>query len=259
MANQLLKKIVITGKIKAVTGLMVGASQNGMTIGGTNREVIRDPITREPYLPGSSLKGKMRSLVELLNGEFGPAINASKEPIAAGPSTNPDHLSAQLFGYIPKDDPDKSEKLNPNDRPYQRPSRLIVRDARLTPDSITDLGRTELLFTEVKTENAINRITSQATPRNFERVPAGAVFKLGMVLNVFEGDDEAELLRTLGQALRLVQDDYVGGGGSRGNGQISISLDTCVERNAAYYRTNAGETDRTAELAALLRYDGQKG
>ena len=242
MTHALRKKIILSGTLTARTGLMIGASQNGMTIGGTNREVIRNPVSGEPYIPGSSLKGKMRSLFELAEDELGPNIGSTEpKEIQAGPSTSPAHKSARLFGYIPKDDNEKSGKLDDQNRPYQRPSRLIVRDAHLS--NAADLQKTTLLYTEVKTENAINRITAQATPRNFERVPAGATFAFELVLNVFEGDDEAELLACTRQALRLLQDDYLGGGGSRGNGQVSFKFEKMVERTVAFYR---GQEDEKA-------------
>ena len=124
MTTALLKKIIISGTIEAKTGLMIGASQNGMTIGGTNREVIRNPISGEPYIPGSSLKGKMRSLFELAEGEFGKNVGNNEGVADAGPSNNPAHKAARLFGYIPKDESsEKSGKQDEQGRPYQRPSR----------------------------------------------------------------------------------------------------------------------------------------
>ena len=85
-----------------------------------------------------------------------------------------------------------------------------------------DFSKTDLPYTESKTEVAINRVTSKATPRTFERVPAGAKFKLNMVLNIFEGENETDLKATLEQAINLLQDDYLGGHGSRGYGQVEI-------------------------------------
>ena len=250
MTTALLKKIIISGTIEAKTGLMIGASQNGMTIGGTNREVIRNPISGQPYIPGSSLKGKMRSLFELAEGEFGKNVGNNESVVDAGPSNNPAHKAARLFGYIPKDESsEKSGKTDEKGRPYQRPSRLIVRDAHLT--NAEALQKTDLLFTEVKTENSINRITSQATPRNFERVPAGAKFGFELVLNIFENDDEAELLSCTRQALRLLQDDYLGGGGSRGNGQVAFTIAKVSERTIAYYQGKEHETSRDLADFAL--------
>jgi CRISPR-associated protein Csm3 len=82
-----------------------------------------------------------------------------------------------------------------------------------------------LPYTESKTEVAIDRVTSKANPRTFERVPAGAKFKLELVLNVFKDEDEKSLKATLNQAIKLLEDDYLGGHGSRGYGQVKIELE----------------------------------
>jgi CRISPR-associated protein Csm3 len=103
-------------------------------------------------------------------------------------------------------------------------SRLIVRDADLDIKS-ADFSNTDLPYTESKTEVAIDRVTAKANPRTFERVPAGAKFKLNMVLNIFEGENENALKATLKQAIALLHDDYLGGHGSRGYGQVKIELD----------------------------------
>lgn len=100
------------------------------------------------------------------------------------------------------------------------PSRLIVRDAELINGD--EIMNTDLPYTESKTEVAINRITAKATPRTFERVPAGAKFKLNMVLNIFDDDNEESLKQTLEQAVKLLEDDYLGGCGSRGYGHVKF-------------------------------------
>jgi CRISPR-associated protein Csm3 len=106
-----------------------------------------------------------------------------------------------------------------------KPSRLIVRDAELDIKAC-DFSNTDLPYTESKTEVAIDRVTAKANPRTFERVPAGAKFNLNMVLNIFEGEDEEALKATLDQAIELLQDDYLGGHGSRGYGQVEIKIDS---------------------------------
>ena len=93
---------------------------------------------------------------------------------------------------------------------------------------------TDLPYTESKTEVAIDRITAKANPRTFERVPAGAQFKLNMVLNIFEGENEQRLKETLKLAIRLLQDDYLGGHGSRGYGQVEIKLNPEEGRTETY-------------------------
>lgn len=221
MSTKLLKKIIISGRVIAETGLMIGASTSAFEIGGTDRQVIRNPINKLPYIPGSSLKGKMRSLFELKYGTLSTTNNTY------GPTHNPKHVAAQLFGHI--------KHRDDNNNSSQKPSRIIVRDGQLkNPEAFS--GKTELMYTEVKAENSIDRLTAAANPRFFERVPKGAEFELEMIINVFSNDlDGEKYLDYALEALRLVQDDYLGGGGSRGNGQISFKIDAIYERDGDFY------------------------
>jgi len=207
MSKKLNKKIIFTGTITLKTGLHIGGTNAALNIGGPDKFVVRNPITNIPYIPGSSLKGKMRSLIELYHGCA--SINQRGD---ANASEDPNSISGQLFGTAGKEDSKK------------RASRLIVRDAELIIDSC-DFSNTDLPYTESKTEVCIDRITAKANPRTFERVPAGAQFKLNLVLNIFEGENESELKKTLKQAIQLLHDDYLGGHGSRGYGQVEIILD----------------------------------
>jgi len=231
--HQLDKKIIIKGKIIAETGLMIGSNNAAMDIGGTDKQVIRNPINSIPYIPGSSLKGKMRSQFEISRGQVGEK---------GGPSQNPKHESARLFGHI-----------NRNEEKKQQPSRLIVRDGEMTNTDV--FSNTELLYTEVKAENTINRITAEANPRFFERVPAGAAFEMNMALNIFKSDEDGDkLLDYVYEALQLVQDDYLGGGGSRGNGQISFKIEKVIERYPSYYQNLPdSEKDITDAVPAALK------
>lgn len=197
-AIKLEKKIIYTGVITLKTGLHIGGTNAALNIGGPDKFVVRNPINNIPYIPGSSLKGKMRSLVEIANGE----TNGGK------PTNNPNSKAGALFGIS-------------GDSDNSKPSRLIVRDAELDINAC-DFSNTDLPYTESKTEVAIDRVTAKANPRTFERVPAGAKFKLNMVLNVFEGEDESELKATLKEAIQLLEDDYLGGHGSRGYGQVKF-------------------------------------
>ena len=204
---KLIKKIIYTGTITLKTGLHIGGTNAALNIGGPDKFVVRNPINNVPYIPGSSLKGKMRALVELSKGCV--SVNNKGEARA---SEDPDSISGRLFGVA-------TGKSN------NRPSRLIVRDAELDLSEPELFANTDLPYTESKTEVAIDRVTAKANPRTIERVPAGAKFKLNMVLNIFEDEDEMQLKETLNLALRLLQDDYLGGHGSRGYGQVSIELD----------------------------------
>ena len=197
---KLKNKIIYTGTIVLKTGLHIGGTNTALNIGGPDKFVVRNPITQLPYIPGSSLKGKMRSLIELAYGE------TNNGSVTKDPNTK----AGKLFGLS-------------SDIENGHPSRIIVRDGELKNPE--ELSNTDLLYTESKTEVTINRITAKANPRTFERVPAGAKFNLEMVLNVFDGDNEDELKSTIKKAIELLEDDYLGGNGSRGYGQVKIILD----------------------------------
>jgi CRISPR-associated protein Csm3 len=239
MTHKLNKKIIIKGEIIAESGIMVGGSSSAFEIGGTDKQVIRNPINKKPYIPGSSLKGKMRSLLELNQG----TISADRRG-NFGPTHDPKHIAAQLFGHI--------KNREQNDNKSQQASRIIVRDAELTNEE--EFNDTELLYTEVKAENSIDRITSAANPRFFERVPKGAKFELNIVINVFSHDIKGrDFLKYTFDSLKLVQDDYLGGGGSRGNGQIRFAISSVVERSAAYYTEDAAENDISSQIPSELK------
>jgi CRISPR-associated protein Csm3 len=237
---QLTKKILIKGEIEALSGLLIGGSNTAMGIGGPDKMVIRNPITNEPYVPGSTLKGKMRSLLEISYG-FIKDVNMGK--VKFGPSDDPNHVTTVLFG---------SARIEG----HQRPSRIILRDGKLLNGN--DFGdRTDLPFTESKVEVVIDRITSAAMPRTFERVPAGAKFELDIVLNIFTGDnkDEQELLTHTLRGLQMIQDDYIGGSGSRGSGRVKFSIKSITERGVDYYHTGnaAAERKRNDEIPEDLK------
>ena len=203
MSAKLIKKILYTGTITLKTGLHIGGTNTALNIGGPDNFVVRNPLNKKPYIPGSSLKGKLRSLLELAYGEIGRK---------GGACENPDSRSGQLFGVAANNG--------------GRPSRLIVRDCEMIINEKNEelFRNTDLLYTESKTEANIDRVTSAANPRTYERVPAGAQFELNMVLNVFDTDDEAELKKLLDQAIALLHDDYLGGSGSRGYGQVLLEF-----------------------------------
>ncbi len=228
-----LGKVIIKGMLHCETGLHIGASKENLEIGAIDSPVIRDPITREPYIPGSSLKGKMRSLLEKIITEV--EVQKEKYPIfpnrPGGSGTNrhecndwePDDTKTfpgsrycpicRLFGST------KGKKDGKN-----WPARLIVRDAFLTKDSRQKLEEidTGLLYTEWKWENSLDRVTAAANPRQLERVPRGTEFKFEMAYTVESKDDLEEDLKNIKTALELLEMDYLGGHGSRGYGQVEI-------------------------------------
>ncbi len=232
---KLLGRVVITGEILAKTGLHIGGSPGALAIGNVDLPVIRDERTNQPYIPGSSLKGKMRSLSEKLTGapqnttiHKGKADGSGKVELHTAKSKEEyvTYWVNPLFGIMG----DAGEWMT-------APNRLIVRDVPLHDSSRDELlnTKTDLPFTEVKWEAAIDRVTSAATPRQIERVPAGAVFgPMELVMSLF-GSEDVALLGHLLTALQLVEDDYLGGQGSRGSGKIVFrALDVQLRRGETY-------------------------
>lgn len=200
--KKLVRKIRIRTTIELITGLHIGGSKDSVEIGGIDLPVIKLATKdNQPYIPGSSLKGKMRCLLEQTEGvsEIGMSTKVNR-----------------LFG-ITKDDKIKRDN---------QPSRLIVRDAMLTKESKEELESNDNLdmpFTENKFENTIDRIRGVAgNPRQSERVPAGAKFNVEFVINIWEGDDEAALMELFKKGIHLLENDYLGGSGSRGYGQVKF-------------------------------------
>jgi CRISPR-associated protein Csm3 len=229
--DKLSKKIFIEGTIEALTGLHIGGTNNELSIGGMDNAVIKNPVTKKPYIPGSSLKGKMRSLLEISMGTLGtkPMGRDIKHP----PTSNPHFLASRIFGYTQyKADKDPENKDSDGKLKYfpQQPSRVIVRDCNLMNE---DSMGNQLI--EEKAETVIDRITSAAMPRQMERVPAGAIFSMNIVINIFEKDNEKELVNGALDGLNLVMDDYLGGAGSRGSGQVKIAIEKMYEKDSAYY------------------------
>jgi CRISPR-associated protein Csm3 len=211
--EKLQKKIFLKGTIVAKTGLHIGGTNAQMGIGGPDNLVIRNPLTQRPLIPGSSLKGKMRAMLELVKGKYG-------DKGAVGH----DYEITCLFG-------DSADKKQDTENIKKHASRLIVRDAELCNTEDENWQNTDMLYSETKTEVVINRLTSAAMPRNFERVPAGAEFAFEMVVNIVANDNEADdvqnkLLSLLAEGMELLQDDYLGGNGSRGYGQIAFKVKT---------------------------------
>src|ERR1700756_1406711 len=211
---QLVGKLILSGELHCETGLHIGAGKGSLEIGGADNPVVKDAFGL-PYIPGSSLRGKLRSLLEQSSGMAVPSelVYLSKrkgQEVRIHQSDRPDDEICLLFGR----NPGRMERVAGEavESSQATPARLAVYDAPLDPDSITAQMRENLddELTEVKSENAIDRITSQANPRTLERVPAGARFKVRLVLDVLCEEDKALASRLL-EGLRLLEDDTLGG------------------------------------------------
>jgi CRISPR-associated protein Csm3 len=209
----------MTGKIILKSGLHIGAGDTEMRIGGTDTPVIKHPHTLDPYIPGSSLKGKVRSLLELQSGLMGltkgAPLSVSHYKQLDGKDKDTCRVIISLFGASGADAEDLMDI---------GPSRLSFADAPLDADWKSRALEHHHAFTEVKSENAINRIKGTAEhPRFIERVPADTQFCFSIGLKVFEGDQGLE--DTLLKGLKLLEMDTLGGSGSRGYGRIAFHFD----------------------------------
>lgn len=227
--SQITDKVIVSFQLELRTGMRIGGGDPGIAIGAIDNTVIRDPVSQQPYIPGSSLKGKLRSALERVRGEFRLQNNQ------AGPSRGfSEVVCARLFGV-------------PAEETAQEPSatRLIVRDSFLTPVCATKLDSPEYSryldarFTEVKTEVGIDRLkggANQAGPRQMERVPRGSQFDCEIVVTFWDVDNNPSpfpgllwrqaMLSALSMSLTLLETEYLGGNGSRGYGQVRLNRDT---------------------------------
>ncbi|MDE3198651.1 MAG: type III-A CRISPR-associated RAMP protein Csm3 [Acidobacteriota bacterium] len=253
---KLIGKLILEGELHCETGLHIGAGKGSLEIGGADNPVVKDSHGR-PYIPGSTLRGRVRALLEQATGAAVPSelvfISKRKgQEVRIHQSDRPDDEICILFGRSPG----RMEKVGGGDLDsnHATPARLSVFDAPLVAESITPQMRETLddELTEVKSENAIDRITSQANPRTLERVPAGARFRIRMVLDMLCPED-AVLSGLLVQGLRLLEDDTLGGGGSRGSGRVRFGDLKLTWRGRDYYASGAAgqEIVSGADLAGL--------
>ncbi|MCT7592667.1 type III-A CRISPR-associated RAMP protein Csm3 [Aliarcobacter butzleri] len=226
-------------KLRILTGLHIGGSDDTMQIGGIDSAVIKREIfanedgsinydgtgkkITEPYIPGSSLKGKVRSLLEhsfgliveqkiKLGEKAGKPIDSNFAKSLDGILQKKANLIVTLFG----------ESAGNGDKSNTKITRAIFRDTFLTKDSRKLYLDDKIKLSEEKAENTINRVSVMANPRFMERVPAGVEFDFEVVLRDFQEDKNLPLSKTIELGLLLLQNDALGGGGSRGNGKIEF-------------------------------------
>ncbi len=236
--RSLLGKVIIKGIIQVTSGLHIGSSRESLEIGGLDAPVLRDPLTSEPYIPGSSIKGKLRALLERAyaaksgkgEGFFNRNIGRPNYPIKVHVCNDAEQATScpvcRLFGS------------SGTEEGRNFPARIKFRDCHLTRYSERELRErdTELLYTELKYENALDRITAAANPRQIERVPAGTEFAFEIVYDVEDPLELKEDLENLTIAVGLLQDDYLGGHGSRGYGKVKICLSQVQAKKIDAYK-----------------------
>lgn len=241
--------IILKGKIVCDTGLYIGESNDSLEIGGIDRMVMRDKKTDLPYIPGSSLKGKLRSLFELFNKDSLNNIRSEMiDKKDVGPCNCGKCLPCKIFGFS-------------NDNGiYEGPTRIIVRDA--FPDNETkeefwnvnnDINR----GTELKVENTINRVKGSAfNPRPSERIPKSSKFNFEIVFGIY-CDEDKENFKEIFTAMKLLEENYLGGSGSRGYGQVHFDNLTCCFKSRECYISNNAEISHY-DIGLLSEFDIQE-
>lgn len=224
---QLLGYVKIYGEIEAVTGLHIGGTADAIDKGGIDHPVIKNPATNEPYIPGSSLRGRMRSMLEKKGGR-------QLSEMASG-------IWMEIYKDDDKGDSPDGSKMKARDSKVCRvfgnahtglPSILLVRDALYTTETRRDYFESKLPITEAKIEIAVDRITAQALPRTIERVPTGARFNFSMVYRVQQDANrpdaianiEDDLMNILEALEEIEAFDGLGGNTARGSGQVLFDM-----------------------------------
>jgi CRISPR-associated protein Csm3 len=263
-------KLFIKGKMEALTGIRVGGSQEALDIGGVDLPVVKTP-NGIPYIPGSSIKGKMRSLLEKeqfdlselksyreKEGELQKAKKEKNEDLKKKLSDELKELKEELKEKNWRDvggsfihsceKPDCNICTifgRPAESSASEPTRLYAKDAHLDKDDFEqkfpELAE-DKLYTEVKWENVIDRLTSLANPRQVERVPAGAQFDFELTYNLYDKKDEERFHGFVLPALELLEGDCLGGMGSRGYGRVKFSqIEVKMKRVEDYQQGSEGE------------------
>lgn len=269
---RLLGKVIINCQLEAETGLAVGAGKEALEIGGLDNPVVKSP-KGIPYLPGSSIKGKLRSLIERKSFDLSPLKKYRDEEARydqelkaiekeKGKNSSEYKEKEKERNRVLNDERERIKDENwryvggpfihicssrdcdvctifgrPGEEESAEPTRLYVRDAFLDEEDFKqkfpELAESNL-FTEAKWENAIDRLTSSANPRNFERVPAGSKFNCEFIFNFYEKKD-IERFNKFIETLRWLEDDYLGSSGSRGYGKVKFGNIEIKVKNAKDY------------------------
>jgi len=259
-----LGKYIIKADIRCITGLHIGGTDEGFEIGGIDNPVIKDPITGYPYIPGSSLKGKMRSLLEWTTNHTDKIENNGL--MKEIERTRVENMLREKEGKWNASACNCGEcdiciifGASADSKGQKEPTRLTVRDS--FPKGLFDSGSVrqkeedikvgtiaewrknlgEKIYTEAKTENAIDRLTSAATPRSMERVPADSVFEIEIVYDLYNTED-VKRLKKIFEGMMILEDSSLGGGGSRGSGKVRFENIQISKRSVGYYTKGEKET-----------------
>ncbi|MDZ8054611.1 MAG: type III-A CRISPR-associated RAMP protein Csm3 [Aulosira sp. ZfuVER01] len=308
----LLGKVTINTQLVVETGLHIGGGGENLDIGGLDKPVIRDPITQYPYLPGSSIKGKLRSILErLLNkplnrtggsgtyryesddlehgfteierlliryeganscqvsrlfGSTGSNCWVEKEQVELQALERIPNSSSRYIAWVNEAKigrfvENNQAQLNTGEvvkeflkvKGRNCPARLIIRDCHLLTESAEQLKKvdTGLFMTEWKFENGIDRVTAAANPRQLERVPAGSKFNFELIYTVEDREQAVEDLQNIAIALAILEDDALGGHGSRGYGKVKFQNFNFSYRSLDQYRRITSTPGGSSDLATI--------
>ncbi|MHA1687569.1 MAG: type III-A CRISPR-associated RAMP protein Csm3 [Candidatus Heimdallarchaeaceae archaeon] len=241
---QLKENVIIRGQMELKTGMHIGGLKDSPQIGGIDMPVITDPVTGLPYIPGSSLKGRMRALIEYARGKIDYNNDGSGSPHASQKECKDENCEiCVVFGSS------KGENTGT--------TRLIVRDAFLTEGQ-------EDLELEVKIENVINRVKGSAlSPRTIERVPAGTVFEFELVYSIYDTNNDRKHLDVVLEALQLIEDTYLGGSGTRGYGKVKFNVTEIRQKTIDDYKKGEEgkaiiETEKGMSLSEVRKNEEYK-
>lgn len=215
---------ILEGKITLKSGLHIGSGDMEMHIGGTDSPVIKHPHTLEPYIPGSSLKGKVRSLLEM---ESGLMIHTDGNVVSSGTLQengvkSDEALKARCIEILKIFGSSGADK---EDETGFGPTRVSFADCYLDDEWKKRAKENRWLLTEEKSENVINRIKGTAEhPRFIERIPEGTKFKFLVSFKILQDGDEYLFNNVLLKGLKLLEMDALGGSGSRGYGRIAFEF-----------------------------------
>ncbi len=313
-------KLIISGYITTETGLHIGGISETLKIGGVDIQVIKDPLGRT-YIPGSSLKGKIRSLLEVsekikedgkefenytITAKFYKIVEKEKD----GKKVKEKEMVREVRVYNIYDQKEEKikRKMDVKTKIYKEnsniewieekeknydinelklkngedlkeissmpcscggcdickifgphnskniiyPRRVIVRDAFLinekTGKILTKKDENYDDYFEIKMENTIDRIKGTAlNPRQIERVVKGSKFKFEIIFNVFNEEEDIKLIKKFIKGIELLEDDYLGGCGSRGYGKVKFENLNIVYRPKEYYEKESSNEKENIE------------
>ena len=248
----LLGKVYFRGSIILKTGLHIGGSQESMQIGGVDLPIIRDSANNLPYIPGSSLKGKLRSTLEKFGERF---VNNKAERLSS--NRNIGTYKNQVFIHCCNDvryalncdvcrifGSSGDDRGMPRDQKAENlPSQLFVRDC-LLDESLIGVSST---FTEIKVETGIDRASMAANPRRVERVLPDNKFNYEMIYNVealtlsereplsFPVANLRKDLSNILTCMEIIQSEGIGGYASRGYGKIEFNFSEFSSKSLGFF------------------------